>query len=283
MMDSEYFTITQPKSILDLPEDFFLEYLSKYLEIPELFNFRCCSRMCRDLVDQMLTRRKRLCIEEDSTQNNKWETSFRVISRKCRMLREIHLIGLPWLTEDLLLEFLNNNTELEIFSHHLCFKITSSGLHPLAVNCKKLHTLHLSGLAVCDGFLQTLNMHNNHLVDVSLSLYCLSEAILCDFFKTQIHLRIIHLSQKHFCKEHSPVLGTIAEYCKDLEYLDILDLDRSDDEAVLKIAKSCPKVTHIVLNPDEFCDGTIEFLKSRKIDIEQKVDILSSHRYDTFY
>ncbi|XP_055711117.1 uncharacterized protein LOC129806499 [Phlebotomus papatasi] len=276
-MDSEYFTITQPQSILDLPEHFFLEYLSKYLEIPELFNFRCCSRMCRDLVDQILGRRKRLYIQRknilDDNKEDRREISFRVIAQKCKMLREIHLINLFWLTDDLLLELLNNNTELEVLILHWCFEITTRGLHPLAVKCKKLHTLHIADVRVCDGFLQTLNIHNNHLEDICLSLYSLSEETLQDFFKMQHHLKKIcmfNFVYVDMLEKHSFILNTIANYCKDLEYLDILDTGWVNDEAVLNVARNCPKITNLIVDLDKLSNNTIEYLKSKKIDTDSE-------------
>lgn len=228
-MEDQDVISTHCRSIFDLPvEDIVITHIAKYLTLVDIFNFRTCSRDCRDLANKMLAGRDEVALTQVTEMCG--EMSFRVIVQNCRKLKKFRLHFLSWLTDELLIEFLQNNPLLEMVEFYYCQNVTCEGLRPL-VSCKNIVSLWLALMKCDDKMLQDISLHNNNLVEVNLSsVWKVSAECLMEFFKNQPQLQVIFMP----CLEDGQkVVQTIIEHCPNLRNLCIIDCEPVTDDLVL--------------------------------------------------
>uniref|UniRef100_A0A1L8DB82 Uncharacterized protein n=1 Tax=Nyssomyia neivai TaxID=330878 RepID=A0A1L8DB82_9DIPT len=292
-MEGEYYNVIQPSNILDLPEDFFINHLAKYLSLKDLFTLRCCSQNCKDLVERMFTVRREviICGWKISLGAADPPNVIKFLANACRRLHRLYLLDIWWMKDDTLLPLLNNNPCLEVVDFLGCADITEKGLHPLSVQCKNLKSLMIEGSSCSDQFLDTITLHNNHLVEVNLSCQLdLSPESVNAFFEKQPHLKTILLLGMKRGKPRGinfkTILGTIGDVCKDLENLDIRRNLMNDvgDQDVLNIARKCLKIRYLLIDNitlNLLNGSTVEFLESRNIITKYKS--ISGYESHPFY
>ncbi|XP_055705029.1 uncharacterized protein LOC129802865 [Phlebotomus papatasi] len=289
-------------TLFDLPvQDIACTHIAKYLSVEDIFNFRECSPDCLNLGNEILANLRVILLEDydlcipHSSKGRVINNEYYALIKYCRNLQKLTLKRLRYVTSAILCGLLRNNPHLRDITIESCKTIYYRPLYTIAVRCKNLTRLSLSGMYCNERFLYILAKHNTNLV--ALEIICnkrtISQKCLEEFFAKQPNLEWINLEKLTPCfmRDISPVLAVIAGVCRNLRYLNISRCPGVENESLINIAKSCPKMEKIVLylvdeydySDDESIDtyysddshnyakvskGTYRFLKSKNIHVQ---------------
>lgn len=205
----------------------------KYLSLEDILEFKKCSWDCLKIGNEMLANLR--AIELDGNTNYGLLSPiarfdiFAQPAQHCRSLRRLVLKNLVFRKNKTISALIRNNPHLKNIKMHSCQVIDCKNkpLHTIAVTCKELTKLSLKGMLCNEIFLDYLAKHNTNLV--KLEIRCNNRVILQEclkhFFSKQPKLKWINLEGLllNDNKPISPVLAVIAEVCRNLKYLNILN------------------------------------------------------------
>lgn len=135
-------------TLMDLVNSDIFSDIQGFLGLHELFKLRCVSREFKKYIDQELTRVKVLQL---AAHKSRFMEAFMVLAEQCCQIENLNLNCNSWLTDDLLLKMLKQNTKtLQNLSLNYCDNVSPTALQPL-IQCRKLKKLSLQSCSWLTG------------------------------------------------------------------------------------------------------------------------------------
>jgi hypothetical protein len=235
--------------------------------LKDFFNLRCVNTTLRDYIDNELIYIKRIDlpgIKEDISE------SFRVLSDKCVNLKYLNLSRSNWITNDLILPLLEQNTESLIgINLSYCGNLSSKALHPVYTFCKNLRNLNLSNCYfLTSGSLETLIFHHSKIEELDLSnCNLLTERCLMIMLQKFTHLRVLNLASISSISDN--VLFVISKFQKEIVHLNLFNCKNITNRGIGALSLNCDKLETLSIRGCHLLtDLSLDLLRKRNVHLD---------------
>lgn len=216
-------------TFFNLPwEDVVFTNIIPYLKIKDLFNFRCCSKASKELIDKSMATIKIVNLSGNNSKNI--VKIFSLLTSSANGIEVLNLAKCEWLTDDRISAVLKTNPRISTLNLNECLNISPLGIHPAIVNCKKLKILKLSKCNVSVGFIEMIALQQSHLEEVDFSENVLSERSIIIFLHRAKRLKILSLAKIDSVGDN--VMFTISKSNLNIHHLNIIGCHRITDRGI---------------------------------------------------
>jgi F-box and leucine-rich repeat protein 15 len=205
------------------------------LSLKDLFNFRCCSKLSKQLIDEYALPAWK---DVNLSGNNSTHISqaFAVLADNCRNTVQLNVAKCNWITDNLLIPFLQNNQKLMVVNlngNDSC-DLTPSSLQPIIIRKNKLKVLKL---AKCNwltiGAMQALAFHlaSQDLQELDISYCCsLNERCICILLHSFRKLRVLSLA--YISNVTDNVMFIISKFTRNIQHLNLVGCHEVTDRGI---------------------------------------------------
>ncbi|KAJ9592922.1 hypothetical protein L9F63_015427 [Diploptera punctata] len=249
-------------TLLDLSwDDILFQQILPRLSLKDCFNLRATSVLYKELVGAYFRKMRKLNVSMSVRSKG---PAFKVLADGCSNIHYLNLSQTKWMTDDLLMPFLNNNRHLTHVNLSGCCDITSRSLQIIFILCENLKSLNLKDCRwVTAGCIEELVYHQENLEEIDLSsCFNLGDDSLILLIQKFRKLRVLCISNVYSVTDKT--MFAIAHFSRNLEHLNVSQCWRIKDEGVWMVGEYCRKLKSLrVRNCQYVTLRSLDYLRSR--------------------
>jgi len=259
--------------------DVIFPHILQALAVEDLFNLRCVSQDCYDLVQQFFKNARRL----DLSKTKKYsENVLKIVSDGCSTLKYLDISGSKVATDKIIRQIVKSNPHLTYINLSNCHHLTSGILQTITIKNRGLKYLILEDCHWVTR--ESIEYHAYHqglygqrdklspLVQANLTgCWELTDDILEYFVLNFPKLKVLKVCKVYALTDITAV--AISECLRDLEVLDISGCWRISDSGLQLIGEYCTKIRELRVNE---CRGITEKslrrFRERDVELDRQAD-----------